>query len=300
MFGLGKVDGLTRREWNSRVADLLERKIGIETDSSKNPNFPGILVFGRLLDEGWYQKCCPEDNALYIALAYWEGCAKAGGTAQVEARRIDKPITDFMMEVGMSGKVAEARGRQFVMFYDKHHWKLGSEDSATAEHEAHVPERAILKCPACSQSVRVPAEKNLQIKCPTCAHLWIAGPTAGRSRAEDKDEKAELILERLTTLLIVHEAYHRDVGRDLNDYFKFVGLTKVEQDDLIDEITAAVGTDLRSSNPVVRESAYQATLSIIMKPMDAMLRGAKPPREDQSKCPPSSGKKGWNVVKRQS
>lgn len=174
MFGLGKVDGLSRREWNSRVKDLLEHKIGIQTDNARNPNFPGILTFGHLLDQGWYQKVCPEDNALYIALAYWEGCAKAGGAAQLEARRIDRPITDFIMEVGMSGKVPDARGRQFVAFYDEHRWKLDQESQHN--HEQAPPssgqESAICRCPACSQSVRVPAGRLLRIKCPVCSHDW--------------------------------------------------------------------------------------------------------------------------------
>lgn len=171
MFGLGKVDGLNRREWNTRVKDLLEHKIGIETDNSLNPNFPGILAFGHLLDQGWYQKCCPEDNALFIALAYWEGCAKANSAARMEARRIDKPITDFLMEIGMSGKVTEARGRQFVIFYDEHRWRLGDEPAAPGA-DARVEEKVVWSCPACSQSVRVPAGKDLKITCPTCSHVW--------------------------------------------------------------------------------------------------------------------------------
>src|SRR5438046_1185655 len=111
MFGFGKVDGLNRREYNTRVKNLLETRIGIETDHFKNPYFPGIIVFGQLLDHGWFQKCCPEDNALYISLAYWEGCAKGDAASLDEARRIDKPITEFMLEIGISGKVPEARGR---------------------------------------------------------------------------------------------------------------------------------------------------------------------------------------------
>lgn len=172
MFGLRKVDGLNRREWNARVRDLLERKIGIETDSLKNPYFPAILAFGQLLDQGWYQKCCPEDNALYIALAYWSGCAKDGGAAQLEARRIDKAITDFMMEIGMSGKVSEARGRQFVMFYDKHCWQLGYENPTASERKPQDHEKAVYSCPDCSQSLRVPAGKDLKITCPRCSHEW--------------------------------------------------------------------------------------------------------------------------------
>jgi hypothetical protein len=123
MFGLGKVDGLKRREWNSRVKHLLENRIGIETDHIKNPNFPAILAFGQLLDMGWFQKVCPEDNALFISLAYWHGCAKNG--ALEEARRINDTILDYLAEVGASGKVPVERGRQFVMFYDNHRWLLG-------------------------------------------------------------------------------------------------------------------------------------------------------------------------------
>ena len=172
MFGLGKVDGLKRRKYNSRVKWLLENRIGIETDSFKNPDFPGIIIFAHMLDEGWYQNLCPEDNALYIALRYWSGCAKAGGDPLTEARRIDKPITDFLMEVGMSGKVPEARCRQFVMFYDDNRWPL-SASAAEQPPQDRERESAVSKCPSCSQSVRVAAGKNLKIKCPKCGRLWV-------------------------------------------------------------------------------------------------------------------------------
>ena len=188
MFGLAKVDGLNRTQYNSRVKSLLENKIGIETDNSRNLRFPGFLTFLQLVDQGWHQKCCPEDNALFIALSYWEGCAKAGGDSLLEARRIDKAITDFMMEIGMSGKVSEARGRQFAMFYDDHCWRLSCENSfgARPPHVQGQPpvlqtpsdvqggstEPAQLRCPTCNQRLNAPSGKRLRLTCPVCKHEW--------------------------------------------------------------------------------------------------------------------------------
>lgn len=34
--------------------------------------------------------------------------------------------------------------------------------------------KAVLQCPACSQKVRVPPNKHLKIRCPSCTHIWTA------------------------------------------------------------------------------------------------------------------------------
>lgn len=135
MFGFGKVQGLNRREWNARVKNLLENRLGINTDNSVNPMFPSIITFGSLLDEGWYQKVAPEDNAIYIALRYWSGTAAADNDGLREAKRIDEALTDFIYQTGMDGKISEARGRQFITFYDDNRWKL---DAAPAEEPSYV------------------------------------------------------------------------------------------------------------------------------------------------------------------
>lgn len=120
MFGIGKVHGLDRKEWNTCVRNILEARLSIDTNHRSNPLFPGLLVFGEMLDTGWHQKACPEDNALYIALAYVVGCAKEGGAALDEARRVNTPTMEFLTEVFESGKISEARRQQFLAYYDKH------------------------------------------------------------------------------------------------------------------------------------------------------------------------------------
>ena len=134
MFGFGKVQGLNRSEWNTRVKNLLENRLGIVTDNTVNPMFPGIIAFGNLLDEGWYQKVAPEDNAIYIALRYWSGAAAAGDAGLREAKRIDEPLTTFISQTGMDGKISEARGRQFIGFYDENRWKL----DAAPKEPSHI------------------------------------------------------------------------------------------------------------------------------------------------------------------
>ncbi|WOF41725.1 hypothetical protein KNJ79_10660 [Sphingopyxis indica] len=124
MFGFGRVDGLNRKEYNNRVKNLLENRFAIDTDHMRNPRFPGIITFGQLIDQGWFQKCCPEDNALFIALAYWEGCAKEGGLGLAEALRIDDAVSAFIPELAIAGKISDARARQFVSFYDSNCWRL--------------------------------------------------------------------------------------------------------------------------------------------------------------------------------
>ena len=124
MFGFSRVDGLNRKEWNTRVRNLLENRFEIVTNHQLNPSFPGILVFGQLLDEGWHQKACPEDAAVYVALIYWSGKAKAGRDGSQEARQLVDSITDFILEIAMSGKVSEARSRQFIMFVDQNSWHM--------------------------------------------------------------------------------------------------------------------------------------------------------------------------------
>ena len=123
MFGFGKVQGLNRKEWNTRVKNLLENRLEIVADSTANPMFPGIIIFGSLLDEGWNQKVAPEDNAIYIALRYWSGAAAASDSGLREAKRIDEALTDFIYQTVMEGKISEARGQQFVAFYDENRWK---------------------------------------------------------------------------------------------------------------------------------------------------------------------------------
>lgn len=124
MFGFGHVHGLNRKEYNTRVRNLLYNRFTIDTNNTTNPFFFGTFEFGNLIDQGWHQKCCPEDNALYIALAYWEGCAKYGGDGLVEAKRIDELVSSYIPELAMSGMISDARARQFVTFYDKYHWRL--------------------------------------------------------------------------------------------------------------------------------------------------------------------------------
>ena len=81
-------------------------------------------MFGQLMDEGWFQKCCPEDNALYIALRYWSGTAKAGGAGLLEAMRIDNTVRSCLLALRQSGKISEARGQQLQTFYDDHRHQL--------------------------------------------------------------------------------------------------------------------------------------------------------------------------------
>jgi hypothetical protein len=107
LFGMGKVDGLDRRTFNSRIRDLLEQRIGIETDNCKNPRFPGVLAFGRHLDTAWYNKVNPDWAALSLAVAYLDGCTKAGDDAVAEACRILGPVSNFLAAVRTLGKVPE-------------------------------------------------------------------------------------------------------------------------------------------------------------------------------------------------
>jgi hypothetical protein len=124
MFGFGRVDGLNRNEYNNRVKNIIENRLFIDTNNVSNPFFPGIIAFMQLIDQGWQQKFCPEDNALFISLAYWEGCAKAGGDALKEAKRVDNEINKFIPELALSGKISDTRARIFIKFYDNHCWRL--------------------------------------------------------------------------------------------------------------------------------------------------------------------------------
>ena len=80
MFGLGTVAGLKRKEYNTRVKDILER-FGIETEHTLNPRFPAILAFADLIAQGWYSNSSAEDTSLDIALRYIVGGLKAGGAS---------------------------------------------------------------------------------------------------------------------------------------------------------------------------------------------------------------------------
>ena len=126
MFGFGRVDGLNKREYRERVKNLLENRIGIDTNSASNIFFPGALAFLELIDHGWNAKRPPEDNALYIGIAYWRGCVKFGGQALIEAKRIDEDLTSFIREAGLTGKISEQRARSFVMDYDEYSWMLSN------------------------------------------------------------------------------------------------------------------------------------------------------------------------------
>lgn len=124
VFGLGKVDGLSRREYNSRVRDLLEQRMGIETDNTTNPLFPGLLRFGQLLDMAWRNKLCSEEAALALALSYLTGCAKSGSDGVKEATQIFEPISAFLVAFGMTAKIPEERCRRFAMQLDEVSWLL--------------------------------------------------------------------------------------------------------------------------------------------------------------------------------
>lgn len=114
MFGFGKVGGLNRREYNTRVRDYLEQKIRIETDNSRNPRFPGILMFAQFMDEGWYGKRSAEDTAALIALMYYEGCAKKGGEDAREASRIEEALNFFWIEHALEGRINGDRATEFT------------------------------------------------------------------------------------------------------------------------------------------------------------------------------------------
>lgn len=122
MFGMGRVGGLNRREYNTCVRDCLEHHIGIVTDSDKNPRFCGILVFADLIAKGWYARRTAEDTAVVIALTYFEGNAKIGGDDAIEADRISIPLNQFWIDAALGGKITEARAIQFREFLDANSW----------------------------------------------------------------------------------------------------------------------------------------------------------------------------------
>ena len=171
MFGLGTVAGLKRKEYNTRVKDILER-FGIETEHTLNPRFPAILAFADLIAQGWYSNSSAEDTSLDIALRYIVGGLKAGGDALEEARTLSEPVLAFLMESATAGKVTDSRARAMVAYYDEHSWRLLQRSGTTAEPDAKS-KSATVKCPSCGQLARVPYGRNLRIKCPRCEQSWV-------------------------------------------------------------------------------------------------------------------------------
>lgn len=146
MFGFGRVDGLNRKEYNNRVRNLLENRLSILTDHDRNPMFPGILVFAQMIAQGWHQKCCPEDNAVFIALSYWSGTSMAGDAGLEEARRIDSTLCEFLLALQQSGKISESRCQQFQKFYDENHHQLQPEPvNETPDYITGWMEKSLLR-----------------------------------------------------------------------------------------------------------------------------------------------------------
>lgn len=61
--------------------------------------------------------------------------------------------------------------------YDPKKTRASDDVFASKHRSQRAPDnasKAILKCPSCSQKVRVPSEKRLRITCPSCREVWIS------------------------------------------------------------------------------------------------------------------------------
>lgn len=114
MFGSRKVDGLDRSAYNRRIRDLLEHRLGIETDEIANPHFPGVLAFARYLDTGWHNQMCPDWTASALAVSYVIGCSQNGGDGVNEARRLLGTVATFLSDLEHSGKIPEDKRQSMI------------------------------------------------------------------------------------------------------------------------------------------------------------------------------------------
>jgi len=119
--------GSSRRErvqFNNEVRDCLRHNCLIETDSGKNPRFPGPLVFGQLLDEGWHTKSTSTESAAYIAIAYFMGNAQRDESDKAEAVRIYGPTAQLLESGRTLGKISPEkynRYREVLTRYYRNH-----------------------------------------------------------------------------------------------------------------------------------------------------------------------------------
>jgi hypothetical protein len=207
MLGFGKVSGLNRQEYNTRVKDILERQFGIETNHSINPRFPAILAFADVIAQGWYSNSSPEDTAVDISLRYIVGGLKAGGEALEEARSLSEPVLAFLTEAATAGKISDFRAQAMITYYDEHSWRLIQPVHPTPGRPAE-PNKETVTCPSCGKASRVPTGKRLRIKCPRCEQSWVQETSESNSvpkpsAREDKDLGADATTKKQTAWKIV-------------------------------------------------------------------------------------------------
>jgi hypothetical protein len=107
MFGLGKVYGFKRKEWNTEVDRVLQDCIGIDTRNREGKFFPGVLAYGEILDEGWAKKYHPHWYAILTALNFWGGCIiKGGDPGRTIALSITSRIINFTLDAVEGGAVS--------------------------------------------------------------------------------------------------------------------------------------------------------------------------------------------------
>ncbi len=115
MFGFGKVHGFNRKDWNTEVDRVLQDRIGIDTMNRMGGYFPGVLAYGRILDDGWDQKLHPHWHAILTALNFWGGCVINGDEdARKLASGFQLNLIAFTQHAVMRGIIPQEKLMQIV------------------------------------------------------------------------------------------------------------------------------------------------------------------------------------------
>lgn len=72
-----------RKRYNGLIDTLLNERYHIDTKS--DPDFPGVMAYLELIDNGWGSKWSPEETSYYIATLLYCGLFDQGNTGKAEA-----------------------------------------------------------------------------------------------------------------------------------------------------------------------------------------------------------------------
>ena len=105
-MGLGDLLFGKRKQFNRDVGYMLRENLKIETNSSMNPHFPGILFYMHLLDEGWRKKVSAEEMALDIAVGLFLGLRNKNlFNTPEDMRAMQNYIIEFVRHNYNSGRI---------------------------------------------------------------------------------------------------------------------------------------------------------------------------------------------------
>ena len=118
MFGLGLS---ARKKYNQQVDDILTKKLQIEVDQTKNPNFPGILKYLEMIDEVWHSKGSAEAAAIRVAMPYYSGLIKNGTDADhKEAQILGPRFRNLMTLYRVQRAIDQERLDYYAKIFFKH------------------------------------------------------------------------------------------------------------------------------------------------------------------------------------